>query len=318
MATVILLSIFLVCPFAHGHMLHGGNFSTDHSLYTSYLKANKGIAISSHIDLTRFNRPSRSVGLHRGYPPILNIYTNAGHPDLISQFTESQVREIHDAIRIVSRYVNTNNKGIQLTIGIFKASTTDPTLLGLASRINNTHGEIHIYPSNIAKNIFFDVAIHEIIHILGFGSVEKWYTLIDNKSNFLGPLAVSYAKRLGQDTLPLETGYNNSGSDLAHWANKGLLRTDIMMAHISDPSFSAVSFAALTDAIPDWNILACVDNTDCTTSNCVHVHEFPSLCDDKPIIKFVPVKPSILLSFAAFVGSILYVLIYFKCNHGKQ
>lgn len=306
-----------MCEGVWGHVLYGDNFSSTHSLYNAYKDTLYFNYAYVNPDVTRFKKKRRSsINLSsRGYPPISNIYTNNNNSFLISQFTATQVLEIQDAIRLITRYITTYNTTLQMNIGIFKAQNSNPNYLGEAWRFNNTHGQMNLFTDNIPPNILFAVTVHELLHILGFGSTERWQRFIDDSNNFVGPLALVYINKLGQSTLPLETGYNASESDLVHWAAVGLLQNDIMAASISDPTFSAVSFAALNDAVPDWTVLACINNNDCTDSICVDVPELPSLCTHNPMHSSSIQKPSFLLAIASIIGSFVYIIIYLKCNN---
>ena len=247
--------------------------------------------------------------------PPFEIYTPLQTaPILFTTFTEAQVLEIEYAIRVLSRYMGTQNSQNQLDVHILKHVTSDPTLLADAHKINTTHNTIRLYLDNIPPTILFAVMLHELIHILGFGSTAQWYTYITPDNTFVGPLSLHYISKFGQTDLPLETTYASNMSDLVHWRQTGVLKNDIMLATISDPTISAVSFAAIQDADPVWNVYACVDDNDCDSKTCTHVNGFPSICRHNPHVHVSTPKPTFLLSIGAIIGSVVYVSILMKCR----
>lgn len=104
---------------------------------------------------------------------------------------------------------------------------------------------------------FFSVAIHEITHLLGFGSSSSWYGLIDGDT-FTGVNSVSV---FGS---PIQLA-----SDFAHW-EQGTTSTSITGAVLMEPSISenqrkfltALDIAALQDigfsTIPELSTSALV------------------------------------------------------------
>jgi len=315
------VSLFCCIQFVNSHKVYGGDFSFTHSLYQSHINNLYTPQNHSIPEVTRFHQMRRDISTSAftstsdvDYTPIRNIYTTADSTNLITVFTEAQVLEIEYAIRVLCRYIGTRNSSNRLDIHILKHVTSIPTLLADAHKINTTHNTIRLYIDNIPPTVLFTVMLHELIHILGFGSTPQWYTYITPDDTFVGPLSLRYIAKFGQTNLSLETAHAENMSDLVHWRQTGVLENDIMMATISNPTINAVSFAAIRDADPAWNVYACVDDSDCHSEKCTHVNGFPSSCRHNPYTHISTPKPTYLLSIGALVGSFVYVSILMKCR----
>lgn len=100
----------------------------------------------------------------------------------------------------------------------------------------------------MSNSEIFDVAVHEIAHILGFGTLwdEKGLT---SGSNYIGVNAVSRYHSAGGQTLyiPLETS-GGGGTAYSHW-NEDIFGAELMTGYINSGQnyFSAITIGAIED-----------------------------------------------------------------------
>ena len=100
----------------------------------------------------------------------------------------------------------------------------------------------------MSNSEIYDVAVHEIAHILGFGTL--WYekSLI-SESNYIGSFATNEYYLAGGDTLyiPLETS-GGGGTAYSHW-DEEIFGAELMTGYINSGEnyFSAITIGAMED-----------------------------------------------------------------------
>lgn len=179
-----------------------------------------------------------------------------------SMFSNEHLNGIRDAASMISLYlIRKGNSTIGITIdssyNIHKDVPTGSTTLGEAYINEN---KIIFYPENLHGLDIFLVAVHEFLHILGFGTVEWETHLNSNNQNiiFNGSLVYKLA-----GTYPDVDKHSKS-----HWSGLTVLSSgknnDIMEPYLhSNTKLSKESFAVIQQITQDQQSIACENTEDC-------------------------------------------------------
>lgn len=303
---MIALIIFsLVLP-VQSHVLYG--IKASNKLYSEYTK---DVRFRLALNET-YTRIEKSVA--ERYSIFESITINKTGFSLYKQ------EEIIKGVQFVNEYFLTFNKTDRVNITfVFSNLPLDGeyTLLGTAEIIDNVqnNGLITLYPMSLNEISTFVVVVHELLHILGFGT-QPWQELLIRTTptfvSYNGTLANVYARG-----VPLQV-YSNTNvqlSQLSHWSPKSdILKNDIMQPVINEPSISSISMVVPMDTHTEWEHFACETNDNCPPEmSCFRpTNDLPGKCLEYTSTRSYPVS-SISLCILSGVSSIIYVLCIFEC-----
>lgn len=104
----------------------------------------------------------------------------------------------------------------------------------------------------ISSGTFLDVVVHEMLHVLGFGTLWDSFNLVNASGQYIGENAVAaYRSLTGNNAatyVPLETG-GGAGTAYSHWS-ENIFNTEIMTGYAESSGnmpLSILTVAALED-----------------------------------------------------------------------
>lgn len=202
-------------------------------------------------------------------------------------FSNEHLNGIQNAVSTISTYLVKNSTSGSIPV-LLQSSTHTPISVEPGSTVLASayihENKVVFYLSNIVGIDIYLVAIHEFLHILGFGT-ETWYSLLDETNNYI-QFQGKHATRMAMASIDVDR------HSRVHWSGKTLLSSgkdgDIMEPYLHEYSdLSAETFAAIHDSSQGKIIsLACRTDTDCKLLvpdapelMCIHqFHDSPGLC----------------------------------------
>lgn len=202
--------------------------------------------------LSDFNVEIKFVGEYRD--DIATSFFAAA--EYVSQLVIGDLQEVRDGadliddVLITARLVNIDGAGGTL-------GRAGPTLIRTDGGLTATglmEFDIADVQNALEDGIFDDIALHEMLHVLGFGTLWDQQELTTNSTSsrelFIGSQAVaayqSEFEMLDAPGVPLESS-GGAGTAGSHWEDR-IFKNELMTGFIGDETFiSATSIASLGD-----------------------------------------------------------------------